>query len=342
MLNPKRLHHGFLLNVKLEVVDKRNPSSVSAVLHKTPHTCAVRPLAKVLFILMAGTTNTTAGWMQAALTFTPLHGVMSQVIPWKFHVDALLCEIAQPPITERLLGNLSLLLQLETRNHSAAPGVPGLGGAFGWPCSDRNLKKGGNASGSSERTNTGKKVESGSAHSISKNLYSLNFSGRLQKVNNQPVQGRENGVIHSNSRELNAGQWTQVCSLFPESPEVVVPAGLTAAAGTQVFPRDPELHPTPDATPPGDPGSQTWTRAHGDEGGGFQEGSGLCVLRIQAAREPQPQELDFSVSMVMPKYERDLIKQPWLLLLEDLMADPAPATQKPPGPAGPGPSPPQL
>lgn len=52
-------------------------------------------------------------------------------------------------------------------------------------------------------------------------------------------------------------------------------------------------------------------------------------------QEPQPQELDFSVSMVMPKYERDLIKQPWLLRLEDLMADPAPGMQKPPDPAGP-------
>ena len=35
---------------------------------------------------MAGTTDTTAGWMQIAPTFTPLHGVMSQVIPWKCHV----------------------------------------------------------------------------------------------------------------------------------------------------------------------------------------------------------------------------------------------------------------
>ena len=42
--------------------------------------------------------------------------------------DALLCEIAQPPITERLLGNQSPLLQLEARDHSAAPGVPGLAG----------------------------------------------------------------------------------------------------------------------------------------------------------------------------------------------------------------------
>lgn len=49
----------------------------------------------------------------------------------------------------------------------------------------QELEKGGNASESSERTNTGKKVKSGSAHSISKNRYSLNFSGRLQKVKNQ-------------------------------------------------------------------------------------------------------------------------------------------------------------
>lgn len=40
--------------------------------------------------------------------------------------EALLCEIAQPPIAERLLGNPSRLLQLEARDHSAAPGVPGL------------------------------------------------------------------------------------------------------------------------------------------------------------------------------------------------------------------------
>lgn len=51
-------------------------------------------------------------------------------------------------------------------------------------------------------------------------------------------------------------------------------------------------------------------------------------------QEPQPQKLDFRVPMVMPKYEGDLVKRPWLLRLEDLMADPAPAMEKPPGPAG--------
>lgn len=61
-----------------------------------------------------------------------LPGASSTPMPHQPHLsclkDALLCEIAQPPITERLLGNPSLLLQLETRNHSAAPGVPGLAG----------------------------------------------------------------------------------------------------------------------------------------------------------------------------------------------------------------------
>ena len=42
--------------------------------------------------------------------------------------EALLCEIAQPPTAERLLGNPSCLLQLEARDHPATPGVPGLVG----------------------------------------------------------------------------------------------------------------------------------------------------------------------------------------------------------------------
>ena len=69
---------------------------------------------------------------------------------------------------------------------------------------------------------------------------------------------------------------------------------------------------------------------------------GMLYLRDHGHRralffqqEPQPQELDFSVSVAKPKYERDLVKRPWLLRVEDLMADPVPAMPKPPGPAGP-------
>ncbi|CAN0196143.1 unnamed protein product [Rangifer tarandus platyrhynchus] len=77
--------------------------------------------------------------------------------------------------------------------------------------------------------------------------------------------------------------------------------GLTAAAGTQVSPRILSCIPHPMHPPPGDPGNQTWTWAHGEEGGGFQEGSGLCVLRIQAAGHSatqMPQALLQPISML--------------------------------------------
>lgn len=96
--------------------------------------------------------------------------------------------------------------------------------------------------------------------------------------------------------------------------------------GLQLHPRAQDL-----------PGAQ-WGGCHLRPGGH----GGTLYLRDHGHRralffqqEPQPQELDFSVSMVKPKYERDLVKRPWLLRLEDLMADPVPAMPKPSGPAGP-------
>ena len=91
-----------------------------------------------------------------------------------------------------------------------------------------------------------------------------------------------------------------------------------------------QLHPHVQALPgprrgecclrPGGHGRTLYLRDHGHHHALFSQ------------QEPQPQELDFRVPM--PKYEGDLVKWLWLLHLEDLMADPAPAMQKPPGPAG--------
>ncbi|XP_076992045.1 lethal(3)malignant brain tumor-like protein 4 isoform X3 [Tamandua tetradactyla] len=167
-----RLPHGFLPNMKLEVVDKRNPRLIRV----TTIVDADDQRVKVHF---DGWDHKYDYWMDA--DSPDLHP-----IGW--------CDVTGHPLEtpyrahdEKTLPGQAVCPTPGCRGigHIRGPRYSGHHSAFGCPYSDMNLRKEATLH-DRMRKQPQANLESYSSHLKSKNLCSLNFSGKHEKVNSQP------------------------------------------------------------------------------------------------------------------------------------------------------------
>uniref|UniRef100_H0WTP8 L3MBTL histone methyl-lysine binding protein 4 n=1 Tax=Otolemur garnettii TaxID=30611 RepID=H0WTP8_OTOGA len=167
-----RLRHGFQPNMKLEVVDKRNPRLIRVA----TITDVDDQRVKVHF----------DGWDQKYDYWVEADSPDIHPVRW--------CDVTGHPLEVPHRANDVNILPGQAV--CPTPGCRGIGhirgprysahhSAFGCPYSDMNLKKEATLH-DRLREQTQANLESDSSHSKSKNICSLSFNGKLGKVNSQP------------------------------------------------------------------------------------------------------------------------------------------------------------
>ncbi|XP_051707367.2 lethal(3)malignant brain tumor-like protein 4 isoform X2 [Oryctolagus cuniculus] len=200
-----RLPHGFLPNMKLEVVDKRNPRLIRVA----SITDVDDQRVKVHF---DGWDHKYDYWIEA--DSPDIHP-----IGW--------CDVTGHPLEVPCRANDVKILPGQAVcptpgcrgiGHIRGPRYSGHHSAFGCPYSDMNLKKEATLH-DRLRELTQANFESESSHSKQKNLCSLSFNGKHEKVNSQPrlvqqakslkIKGKEDIDLDNLFREYSAEQTQQ-------------------------------------------------------------------------------------------------------------------------------------
>ncbi|KAL4682308.1 hypothetical protein H8959_001863, partial [Pygathrix nigripes] len=167
-----RLPHGFLPNMKLEVVDKRNPRLIRVATIVDVDDQRVK-------VHFDGWDHKYDYWVEA--DSPDIHP-----IGW-CDVTGHPLEVPQRTNDLKILPGQAVCPTPGCRGigHIRGPRYSGHHSAFGCPYSDMNLKKEATLH-DRLREQTQANLESDSSHSKSKNLCSLNFNGKHEKVNSQP------------------------------------------------------------------------------------------------------------------------------------------------------------
>ncbi|KAM9677252.1 LOW QUALITY PROTEIN: lethal(3)malignant brain tumor-like protein 4 [Dama dama] len=202
----KRLYHGFLLNV-LEVVDKRNPRICLATIVDVDD-----QRIKVHF----------GGWDHKYYCWVDADSPDLHPIAWcDITGHPLECSPDASPQTDACA-----LIFIQTS-------------VFGCPCLDRNLKKEATLQGRL-RELTQANVESGSDIQYQKNLCSLNFSGRLQKVSSQSRLVRQTKCLKIKGEEDIDLDTLPRGHSATQMPQALLQPVSTSSLSAQPF-RDPPL-----------------------------------------------------------------------------------------------------
>ncbi|XP_063555488.1 lethal(3)malignant brain tumor-like protein 4 isoform X7 [Gorilla gorilla gorilla] len=167
-----RLPHGFLPNMKLEVVDKRNPRLIRVATIVDVDDQRVK-------VHFDGWDHKYDYWVEA--DSPDIHP-----IGW-CDVTGHPLEVPQRTNDLKILPGQAVCPTPGCRGigHIRGPRYSGHHSAFGCPYSDMNLKKEATLH-DRLREQTQANLESDSSHSKSKSLCSLNFNGKHEKVNSQP------------------------------------------------------------------------------------------------------------------------------------------------------------
>nr|XP_054528295.1 lethal(3)malignant brain tumor-like protein 4 isoform X8 [Pan troglodytes] len=167
-----RLPHGFLPNMKLEVVDKRNPRLIRVATIVDVDDQRVK-------VHFDGWDHKYDYWVEA--DSPDIHP-----IGW-CDVTGHPLEVPQRTNDLKILPGQAVCPTPGCRGigHIRGPRYSGHHSAFGCPYSDMNLKKEATLH-DRLREQTQANLESESSHSKSKSLCSLNFNGKHEKVNSQP------------------------------------------------------------------------------------------------------------------------------------------------------------
>ncbi|XP_069324354.1 lethal(3)malignant brain tumor-like protein 4 isoform X1 [Eulemur rufifrons] len=200
-----RLPHGFLPNMKLEVVDKRNPRLIRVA----TITDVDDQRVKVHF----------DGWDPKYDYWVEADSPDIHPVRW--------CDVTGHPLEVphgandvKILPGQAVCPTPGCRGigHIRGPRYSGHHSAFGCPYSDMNLKKEATLL-DRLREQTQANLESDSSHSKLKNLCSLKFNGKHEKVNSQPrlvqqakclkIKGKEDIDLDNLFREFSAGQTQQ-------------------------------------------------------------------------------------------------------------------------------------
>ncbi|KAG3294179.1 L3MBTL4, histone methyl-lysine binding protein [Ictidomys tridecemlineatus] len=198
----QRLPHGFLPNMKLEVVDKRNPR-----------------LIRVATIIEVDDQRVKVhfdGWDHKYDYWQEADSPDIHPIGW--------CDVTGHPLEVPHRANDVKILPGQAVcptpgcrgiGHIRGPRYSGHHSAFGCPYSDMNLKKEATLH-DRLREQTQAHLEADSSHSKLKNLYSLNFNGKHETVNSQPrlvqqakclkIKGKEDIDLDNLFREYSAEQ----------------------------------------------------------------------------------------------------------------------------------------
>nr|XP_040126451.1 lethal(3)malignant brain tumor-like protein 4 [Ictidomys tridecemlineatus] len=196
------LPHGFLPNMKLEVVDKRNPR-----------------LIRVATIIEVDDQRVKVhfdGWDHKYDYWQEADSPDIHPIGW--------CDVTGHPLEVPHRANDVKILPGQAVcptpgcrgiGHIRGPRYSGHHSAFGCPYSDMNLKKEATLH-DRLREQTQAHLEADSSHSKLKNLYSLNFNGKHETVNSQPrlvqqakclkIKGKEDIDLDNLFREYSAEQ----------------------------------------------------------------------------------------------------------------------------------------
>ncbi|XP_065390263.1 lethal(3)malignant brain tumor-like protein 4 isoform X7 [Macaca fascicularis] len=200
-----RLPHGFLPNMKLEVVDKRNPRLIRVATIVDVDDQRVK-------VHFDGWDHKYDYWVEA--DSPDIHP-----IGW-CDVTGHPLEVPQRWNDLKILPGQAVCPTPGCRGigHIRGPRYSGHHSAFGCPYSDMNLKKEATLH-DRLREQTQANLESDSSHSKSKNLCSLNFNGKHEKVNSQPrlvqqakclkIKGKEDIDLDNLFREYSADQAQQ-------------------------------------------------------------------------------------------------------------------------------------